>query len=310
MSDEWRNDPATDRQKEKLHFFGCTWDGGITKGQATDALKQCVQQFPQRESEWQNRPAAADQIEKLREAGVEAPPGLTYGGAKDLLASPPSRAVTYQTAASPPALAESGQEEVAQKHKRGLFGWVAEKLEHWKIRKAQAEAEKLRARAEWERQRHAYLASITADLRNGITPCGVPNGFVLQKGERLCWAERGVLHELKVVGRHYEGGSAGMSVRVMKGVRFNVGSSRGQLIGETGLVPVSDGYLIITNNRLAFVGDQKSFATKLEKLIGIQPARYGLQFSEIGKDKPKVVKYHDSQNGDIICEVLNFVLEG
>jgi len=25
MSDEWRNELATEKQKEKLRFFGCTW---------------------------------------------------------------------------------------------------------------------------------------------------------------------------------------------------------------------------------------------------------------------------------------------
>src|SRR5712671_1654715 len=46
MSDDWRNEPATERQKEKLHFFGCTWDEGITAGQASDALEECAKQFP------------------------------------------------------------------------------------------------------------------------------------------------------------------------------------------------------------------------------------------------------------------------
>jgi hypothetical protein len=35
---EGRNDPATRKQREKLHFFGCTWDEGITAGQADEAL--------------------------------------------------------------------------------------------------------------------------------------------------------------------------------------------------------------------------------------------------------------------------------
>jgi tellurite resistance protein len=52
MSENWRNEPATEQQKEKLRFFGCTWDEGITAGQATDALGECASQFPDREAAW------------------------------------------------------------------------------------------------------------------------------------------------------------------------------------------------------------------------------------------------------------------
>ena len=38
----WRDDPATDLQKEQLAFFGATWKGDITKGEASDAIDYCV----------------------------------------------------------------------------------------------------------------------------------------------------------------------------------------------------------------------------------------------------------------------------
>jgi ankyrin repeat protein len=37
-----RSEPATAKQKEKLQFFGCTWQEGITKGQASNAIDECV----------------------------------------------------------------------------------------------------------------------------------------------------------------------------------------------------------------------------------------------------------------------------
>jgi len=42
MSEDWRNEPATDEQKDKLRFFGCTWDDGITAGQASDVRPQRI----------------------------------------------------------------------------------------------------------------------------------------------------------------------------------------------------------------------------------------------------------------------------
>jgi hypothetical protein len=37
-----RTEPATEKQKEKLRWFGCTFDEGMTKGQASDALDKCA----------------------------------------------------------------------------------------------------------------------------------------------------------------------------------------------------------------------------------------------------------------------------
>jgi hypothetical protein len=44
--------PATLLQKEKLRFFGCTWDGDISYEQAEESLLACVVQFPEKENQW------------------------------------------------------------------------------------------------------------------------------------------------------------------------------------------------------------------------------------------------------------------
>lgn len=67
MNPDWRNEPATEKQKEQLHFFGCTWDEGITAGQASDALEECAKQFPDVEAAYQTRLATPEQL-------VETPP--------------------------------------------------------------------------------------------------------------------------------------------------------------------------------------------------------------------------------------------
>lgn len=88
----WRCLPATQKQKDKLRFFGCTWDEGIIKGQASDAIDECVRLYPDRESYYQNRPATEEQREKLRSLGLdpdedsyETGEPLTYEEAKDLI---------------------------------------------------------------------------------------------------------------------------------------------------------------------------------------------------------------------------------
>jgi hypothetical protein len=89
----WRCDAATEKQKDKLSFFGCTWDEGITKGQASDAIDACVIAFPDSAEAYYTRPATEEQREKLRLYGKNPDERwgkprrktLTYGEAKDWL---------------------------------------------------------------------------------------------------------------------------------------------------------------------------------------------------------------------------------
>ena len=83
MSEEWRNDPATEKQKAKLRFFRCTWDEGITKGQASDAIDECVEKFPDWEFMYQNRPATEEQKALLRSYGKRPLHNLTYARARE-----------------------------------------------------------------------------------------------------------------------------------------------------------------------------------------------------------------------------------
>jgi hypothetical protein len=291
MNDDWRNDPATERQIEKLSFFGCTWDEGVTKGQASDAIDECVRKFPETQQAWLNRPATPEQLEELKSYGEEPEDGLTYGEAKELLHDPDTYHSTHPPKSVIPAIPP------ILNAKRGFFGWISDKLEQRKIRIAEAKA-----------QRKAYIASIISDLKSGKAPLLDRPNFLLQRGEKICWIEPGTLQEIKVVGRRYEGGSSGISFRVARGVRFNVGRQRGYSVSETAAVTTSSGELILTNKRLAFLGDRKSLAIKLEKLLEIQPGTNGIKFSESGKASPKLVLYNNRENAEIVCEVLGYVL--
>ena len=92
---DWRNDPATPKQKDKLLFFGCSFDDGITKGQAHDAIEKCIAMFPDKEKAYQDRPATKEQMKDVRaylKANGEviddyAKDGkhLTYGEAKEIV---------------------------------------------------------------------------------------------------------------------------------------------------------------------------------------------------------------------------------
>jgi hypothetical protein len=96
-----------------------------------------------------------------------------------------------------------------------------------------------------------------------------------------------------------------MSFRIAKGVSYRVGAFRGHLVSETGIVPVSDGRMIITSRRIVFAGNAKSFATRLDKIIDIQLFSDGMRFSESGRSKPRIIRFTQTGNADLVGAVLS-----
>jgi len=85
-----RAEPATEKQKEKLRFFGYVLKDGMTKGEASDALDECARQLPQKNAEYYNRPATEEQLTELKKINAQCEPDepfydfeeeepLTYG---------------------------------------------------------------------------------------------------------------------------------------------------------------------------------------------------------------------------------------
>lgn len=146
------------------------------------------------------------------------------------------------------------------------------------------------------------------EIQNGNLPIVRAANLILQNGEQEHWLEPATLIEEKVVRGRYRGGSSGVSFRIMKGVSFRVGAHRGTFNSETDLVPVSGGELILTNKRIIFQGDQKSFATKLDKVLNIQLFNNGLRFSETNKSKQRIVKFAGNGNDDIIGAILTYAI--
>lgn len=131
--------------------------------------------------------------------------------------------------------------------------------------------------------------------------------LVTRSGEQVYWVERARLFEEKFVSRRYEGGSQGVSIRVMKGVSFRLGSHRGRLVSDTATLPVSDGEFIVTSQRLVFRGSAKSFETKFKNLLDVCNHVDGIVFSEANRQKQRRVQYL-SPNGDAVAEVLSYAL--
>ncbi len=68
----------------------------------------------------------------------------------------------------------------------------------------------------------------------------------------------------------YQGGSQGVSLRVMKGVSYRVGGHKGTFVaGPEVLKMVDEGTAVVTNQRVAFQGAGKTREWLFTKLIGV-----------------------------------------
>jgi len=140
-------------------------------------------------------------------------------------------------------------------------------------------------------------------------PAASNSGINLQKGEIDYFTAHGSLMEERVVRTHTVGRSSGVSVRLMKGVTYRTGGSRGRIESERQVVPVSGGLLTITNKRIVFSGDNRSINAPLEKVLIVELFNDGIRFGQTNKQKPSLIKFADSRNAEIfglyVSRILN-----
>ena len=94
--------------------------------------------------------------------------------------------------------------------------------------------------------------------------------FILQKSENLIWVFQDVNYHTMKERIQYVGGSAGISVRVAKGVYLRTGGYKGERISTESLELQDRGMVGITTKHIYFKGTQKGFRIALSKLISVE----------------------------------------
>lgn len=96
-----------------------------------------------------------------------------------------------------------------------------------------------------------------------------PLPIALKRGETVQWLFNGVTRREPRTSYHYEGGSHGVSIRLMKGASYRVGSHRGQRVATTELVTVGSGALAVTNSAVYFMGGASGVKTPLSSVVSV-----------------------------------------
>jgi hypothetical protein len=108
-----------------------------------------------------------------------------------------------------------------------------------------------------------------------------------KKGEIVHFGCPTRLKEVRVVNLGYQGGSQGISLRVLTGVNYRIGAHKGHIKKEEQLVETSTGYLLITNKRLLLNPDpgKKAVNIPLSKIISYNCYNNGLEIFKDGREK-------------------------
>lgn len=115
---------------------------------------------------------------------------------------------------------------------------------------------------------------VLADILEGRTPKRFHAGgltIVLQPHETVIWAFPNVAFFEMRTRRAFVGGSAGISVRVMKGVYLRSSAFRGHPVETAENVHVDTGAFVITNKHLFFQGASGVVKMPAKKLVTIDP---------------------------------------
>lgn len=147
------------------------------------------------------------------------------------------------------------------------MGWIS----NWKAKKAEAKAREAFAleHADWESDLAIFQKAYEVFKSAAKGEDSTQNYVVQKSGEVALWSGEGIFHEVGKTPSRYVGSSSGVSIPIVKGVRYRVGSTRGTLIpGEEYQMDKDQGTVLITTDRVIFNGSLKTQEWQISKILG------------------------------------------
>lgn len=127
-----------------------------------------------------------------------------------------------------------------------------------------------------------YLA---ATLRTNGPPA-IQSPLILKRAEQACLAVAATLARQQMR-RQWVGGSQGFSFPIgHTGIRYRVGSYRGHPVEQQSLGKLDSGTLVVTNQRVAFIGSTKSTSLAFAKLLHVECYSDALAIFQEGRENP------------------------
>ncbi len=127
-----------------------------------------------------------------------------------------------------------------------------------------------------KRMQHALALQI---LLEGYVPpsdSAFPIPLNLTRTEMLVWGFDNCTYYEDAVSRSYVGGSAGVSVRVARGVYFRSSNFKGYPVETAYLKHVDSGIVVLTTEHIYFAGPRKTLRVPYSKVVGYRPYSDGI----------------------------------
>ncbi len=129
--------------------------------------------------------------------------------------------------------------------------------------------------------------------------------IVFKKGEVLHWVCPAVTKKYKRITNLIRYGGPTMSIKIMKGLRYRVGSVGYSTSSSEHLITEDNGAFWLTNQRIGFRGNRKNFAFPYSKIHSFELTKAGLEVSKEGKETPYIIGLNDY---DIPCMMISHIL--
>ena len=133
-------------------------------------------------------------------------------------------------------------------------------------------------------------AAILKDIQHGSipsNPLSVP--VLLGRNESALWIYGNVTFYQEKIEKEFVGHHGGFSFKIMKGVYYRIGQSRGKPIEHSYLEQVGVGQLIITNQNIFFYSQSKSVKIPFKKIVGLVPYSDGIEVQKDGTSSKRMV---------------------
>jgi hypothetical protein len=147
---------------------------------------------------------------------------------------------------------------------------------------------------EWDRENKVLAQAL--EIFEGAAKGDEPDdtSLVQKKGELVLWVGNGIYHEAGRTPSRYVGGSTGFSIPIVAGIRYRVGSFKGQVVpGEEMQLDKDSGMVKITNQRLIFTGPISTAEWSYAKLLSTfsNPERNDFIFGVSNRKKSSGLKF-------------------
>jgi hypothetical protein len=147
---------------------------------------------------------------------------------------------------------------------------------------------------DWNHEREILTNAldIFTGAANGEEPSD--NNLVQKKGELILWTGTAIFHEAGRTPTRYTGRTQGISIPIVAGIRYRVGSMAGQVIpGEEMQMDKESGMVKLTNQRLIFVGPNNSTEWSFAKFLAAtsSPSRDDFLFAVSNRKKTSGLRF-------------------